>query len=228
MTLPTHVASSNEPIPAPWGDRCDGPDLRYAHPVEIMLADLRSLDDDDFGYVALWAEHASAVGAWVILRISREGERLLMVGAPCDAQTRHRSRWLHFLVEDLKRIDGRREVLLDHLHHIGHVLDERRRNPSATTLAIRDYLRSGGRVLLTPDGNLEEGSTIPGMFVKGPESEITECLRAHRAYFNMRKLFRCEKQIKRIIRTLGRRTTNGWTVLEAQPSETRIQKRGVH
>lgn len=219
MTLPTHAATANEPIQAPWGDRTDGPDLRTVSPVETMLADLQAWDDDDVGYIELWQEYVTAIGAWLTLRIDREGECHLAVGCPCDAQTRHRSRWLHFLTEDLKQVDGRREVLLHHLRRAGHVLDERRRNPRATTIAVRDYLRTGGRILLTPERDLEEGAEIPRPLVDGPGSEATECLRAHRAYFDMRKRFRSDEQIRRIIRALGRRTTNGWIVLEAPSSK---------
>lgn len=213
--LPAHVAAADEPIPAPgkWLPG-DGPDLRAAQPVEHMLADLAHLADDEVAWVARWREHMATAGLSVLLHIDRGGERHLIIGSPCDTQVRHRSRWSHFLIRALDMSPERRPLLLRVLDREGMLLDERPTDPRATTVAVRDFLLSGGRLLITPDGMLEEGGGLPEAWVHGTREQAAEVMRAGRAYFGARKRLRADRQIKRAIRMLGKPTPNGWTVLE--------------
>jgi hypothetical protein len=87
----------------------------------------------------------------------------------------------------------------------------------STAEAIRDFIRSGGRILVTPGGDLTEGGGLPWPFINGSDEEAAECLRAARRYFNARDLPGTNQRITRVVRILGRRTGNGWLVLEARP-----------
>lgn len=132
--LPPHAATGDEPIPALSGEEWDGPDLCSAMPVDQMIDCLKKLDGNDADYVALWLRLADSIGH-VFVMIDRDGKRDLMLGSACDAQIRHRSRWQHFLVEDLDRIDGRRELLIATLVYQGRLSDQRPHSPRGTTMA---------------------------------------------------------------------------------------------
>ncbi len=88
---------------------------------------------------------------------------------------------------------------------------------ATTSTAIRGFIRAGGRILVTPAGELAEGGGVPWPFISGSEEEAAECLRAGRAYFSDRERPGADKRISRAVRILGRRTANGWLVLEARP-----------
>lgn len=213
--LPLHVALDGEAIPErgcrPW----DGPDMREALPIETMLGMLVPVVDDEVSYIALWRELVSSVGCSVLAHLDRDGAVGLMVGGPCDAQTRHRSRWVHFLLEHLDGIEGRREALMRQLDRARHVVDERPRRPREATQAIRGFLKVGGRLMIQPDGQLEEGGDMSPYF--GGTDEEAEAFRAaNHGYFSMRHRLNADAHIRRVVRALGRHTDNGWIVLEAR------------
>ena len=145
-----------------------------------------------------------------------EGEEELGLGTPSDAQVRHRSRWLHFLSEDLNSVPERRDLLISSLIAAGSYADNRPADVRATTRAIRDFIRTQGRILIDPEGNLTEGGGMPRLFTHGSEAEAAECVRASRFYFAVRRRWRSERHIKRAVRMLGTRTSNGWLVLEGR------------
>lgn len=102
------------------------------------------------------------------------------------------------------------------------IADQRSTN---TAGAIRDFIQSGGRILLTPVGELTEGGGVPWPFIDGTDEEAAECLRSGRAYFSARDLPGADQRISRAVRALGRRTDHGWIVLEADAAK---RKRGAH
>lgn len=93
---------------------------------------------------------------------------------------------------------------------------DHRKHHATTSTAIRDFIRAGGRILVTPSGELTEGAGVPWPFIRGSEEEAAECLRAGRAYFCARERPGVDRRISRVVRVLGRRTTSGWLVLEAR------------
>lgn len=90
---------------------------------------------------------------------------------------------------------------------------------------IRSFIRAGGRILVTPAGELSEGGGVPWPLIDGSDEEAAECLRAGRAYFNVRDLPAASQQISRTVHSLGRRTDHGWIILEANATK---RKRGAH
>jgi hypothetical protein len=215
--LPPYVATADEPVPIPYHDQSDGPDLRIALPLSEILEDLHrfTTDEDVVGYVDRFREHLAALGVCTSIMIDRDGAQHLTVGGACDAQIRHRSRYTHFLFEDLDRERDRRLYLIKRLLDEGRFADNRAPNPRLTTVAIRDFLQVDGRILMDPAGKLTEGGGIPRAFSHGTPDEAAECERASKAYFAMRRRWRSDRQIKRAVRILGKRTPNGWLVLEA-------------
>lgn len=229
MQLPPHVPPADEPIPAlldrPWSGSID---LRTVVPVEEMLLRLREFDDDPVGYVDLWRSVTADAGLGISLMIDRQGERHLMMGGACNGQMRRRNRYQHFLAEDLNADDGqRREALVRALMGEGRYADNRPANPRATTLAIRGYLRTGGRILINPDGRLLEGWGIPHCYVDGTDEERADCVTAVRGYNEVRRRPRSERQIKRAVRMLGNRTENGWLVLERKDAAGSSESPGL-
>jgi len=216
--LPPHVALVDEPIPAPFGDRYDGPDLRSARSIPELIEELDRIaaDDDVVGYLECFRAQLDEVGIDISVVIERDGIEHLMVGSRCDAQVRHRSRWIHFLFEHFNCDPERRTLLLRQLRRRGHFADNRPANPGQTTAAIRDFLENDGRILIDPQGQLAEGGGIPRPLVTGSSEEAAACIRAGRAYFEVRRRWRSDRQIKRAVRMLGERTDNGWIVLEAR------------
>lgn len=213
--LPLHVATADEPIPPPSERPLrNEPDMRLVTPLETMLAELAHAADDDVEFVALFTVFVAEVGCSLLAHYARDGELGLTMGSPVDPQVRHRSRWMHYLVDRLDAVESRRDLLLRLLVADGLVWDERPANPRETTRAVRDWLRAGGRLLLTPEGHLEEGNGVPQALIDGPPDAAAECRRAGRAYFEARHRWRADRQIKRVVRALGARTENGWTVLE--------------
>lgn len=208
--LPLHAATDDEPIP-PLGERpWDGPDMRAVAPIEQMLDWLRECDPvDDVAYLMLWQALVRSIGMSVLICYERDGEEGLMVGGPCDAQARHRNRWMHFLLADLELVETRRELLMKQLRRSGPSCDRRLRDPGATTQAVRTFLAAGGRLLIDPEGHLEEAGDFPmrGEVGRQSQSALTN-------YFAVRRRFRSDPQIKRAVRMLGTRTDNGWIVLE--------------
>ena len=218
--VPLHVALADEPLP-PIGDRdWAGPDLGFLDPVEVMLLTLTAFeqDEDEVGYIGLWLLHIASIGCRMSAVYERSGEISISSRSPCDPQMRHRSRYIHFLVQDLDRVEGRRELLTKMLIEAGQVVDQR---PKATIrdtfVAVRSFLIADGRILITPEGRLEEGAGVPEPYHRGTAEEAAKCMESHRAYHHLRKHFRVDRTIKRIASALGRRTDHGWIVLEARP-----------
>lgn len=87
---------------------------------------------------------------------------------------------------------------------------------TTTAEVIRDFLKAGGRILVTPEGELTEGAGLPWSSTHGTHEEAAECVRAGRTYFAARSQPGANDQIERAARMLGRPTANGWLVLEAR------------
>lgn len=211
--LPPHVATIDEPISELRDRPSDGPDMRCALPIEMMLGALHGANDAA-AYLILWRTFVKSVGGWVGLTITREGEEELGIGSPCDAQLRDRSRWLHFLSEDLNSDPERRDLLISTLIASGQYADNRPADMRATTRAIRDFLRTQGRILIDPKGNLTEGAGVPRIFSHGSDAEAADYVQASRFYSAVRRRWRSDRHIRRAVQILGKRTANGWLVLE--------------
>lgn len=212
--LPPHVATADEPIPEPsarpsWNE----PDMRKVTPLEQMLAELAHVSDDDGAFVQRLVDFVTEIGCSLVAHYARDGEMGFTYHSPVDAQIRHRSRWMHFLVGRLDAVETRREHLFRFLVDRRAVWDERPVDPRETTAALRGFLQAGGRILIHPAGRLEEGGCHEAFSLTNPDADtIAE---AARRYFAMRFRFRADRQIRRAVRMLGQ-SVAGWQVLEAR------------
>jgi hypothetical protein len=212
--LPLHCATDDEAI-EPLNDReWQGPDMATVMPIDQMLDVLRQLDDDDVGYVALWLRLVETVGCKVLLEYDQAGERGFRQWTPCDPQIRHRSRFMFLLFEDLNRIEGRKDQLADRLEAKGLYADRRPRNPRETTAALRAFIETGGRLLLTPAGRVSIGGGVPRALIDGTDDEAEACRKATLSFLEVRKRYLADPQVKRALRMFRTRTSNGWHVLE--------------
>jgi hypothetical protein len=217
MSLPRHVARDDEPLESLGRRPHDGPDLRKALPITVMLDNLAKLADDVVGYLELSRRYAASAGCEVSLTYERNGDRCLRYTLPCDGQARHRNRYMHFLSEDLHADDERYETLASVLHDEGRYSDIRPADPRGTTAAIRAFLRVRGRIMISPSGRLMEGGELPALMLSGTDEQVAECKQATRAYYEARRRWSSEPQIIRAVRMLGQRTDNGWIVLGETP-----------
>ncbi|MCG7348946.1 hypothetical protein [Sphingomonas sp. ACRSK] len=208
--LPFSAAADDEPIPALDDRLCDGPDMRDATPIEEMLNALHQFDDDDVGYVSLYRFLLASIGCPVSLCYERNGEQSIKLWMPMDTQTRHRTRWTHFLLMDLERGDGRRDELLRQLREHGPKMDRRPTNARKTTWVVRDFIRAGGRILLNPRGVLEDHCVMRDLADTAQQRD-----EALSRYLDLRRRYNTDRQIKRAVCMLGVQTANGWRVLEA-------------
>ena len=165
------IATADEPIANLIADRWSGPDMKTVMPIEMMLGVLHQTPDAS-AYLKVWLRLVETFGGWTSLIISRDGEEDLRVGLPMDPQMRHRNRWHHFLTKDLNEDPERRDLLISMLIAQGRYADNRPADPRVTTRAMRDFLRSGGRILIEPDGKLTEGAGLPRSFTHGSDAEV--------------------------------------------------------
>ncbi|MHA0333694.1 hypothetical protein [Sphingomonas aquatilis] len=212
-SLPPYAARIDEPIPAPSCHPFAGPDMREAIPIETMLAQLAHVADDDAAFVEQFRAYIRSIGCILLAHFDRDGELHINVSTPADPQSRHRRRWTHFLFDRLDAVDSRRALLLRQLIAERSCWDERPARPRDTTLAIRDFLKAGGRILLSPYGRLEEGGCDAAMSLVDPRADA--CAAAAFRYIEVRRRFRADRQIRRAVRLIGR-AENGWRVLEAR------------
>lgn len=215
--LPPHVAAADEPIPLPGERPWDGPDVRKAMPITDMLSALSMSASVGLpAYIRLWRYFVHTVGGSVGSMRTRDGEESLLIGSCVDAQLRHRSRWLHFLTEDLFAREGARELLEADIRRQPYFVDERPRDPRAVTSALRALLTVGGRVMLDPEGTIEEGFSAEAghrLCVTAAEADSAALYAASRTYFLIRATLNCDAQIRRAIRMLGTHHDNGWSSL---------------
>ena len=211
-----HIALHDEPIPAPRSSHFTGPDMRNVAPIGQMFEWLDAVAEDEALYIKLWLNLVASVGCTIAAHYQRDGDASLNLGGPVDVQTRHRSLWVNALVEHLDDIDGRRDALMRTLCFSRRVIDERPIRRNETTTAVRGFLRAGGRIMIRPDGGIEEGGASGALSLDDPEaSEIAE---AASRYFSARRRLQTDNHLRRIVRMFGT-PVNGWIVLAERPSE---------
>lgn len=213
-SLPPYAARANEPIPAPSARPDPAPDMRAAVPIETMLARLAHVADDEVVFVDQFRSFISSIGCTLMVHYDVNGGLFINLGCPADPQIRHRNRWAHFLFDRLDAVDGRRETLERVLIAERRVWDERPVRPGETTVAIRGFLRAGGRILISPTGRLEENGCAKALSLTDASAD-EHAAAAHR-YFDVRRRQRGARQIRRAVKMLGSNTSNGWIVLEAR------------
>lgn len=219
--LPPWVATVDEAIPPP-SERplAAEPDMRTVTPIEVMLAGLAHADNgtglvvDHDLFVERFRSYVREIGCSLLAHFTRDGDLMLNLGTPCDAQIRHRNRWMYYLVGRLEARDGRRNLLLRRLVGEGLVWDERPADPRRTTRTIRTFLGAGGRILISPAGHLEENGCPAAFSLVDPRADAV--FTAASEYLDMRRRLRADRQIRRVVRALGR-PVNGWMVLEGRP-----------
>lgn len=132
----------------------------------------------------------------------------------CDAQMRHRSRWAHFLFEDMDRDPARREFLTNFLVQNGRYADNRPADVRRTTIAVRNFLKAGMRIMVDPNGELSEGGDVLKQAGESSDEQNAQRLQWIRVYFDTRRRWKTSAHIKRAVNMLGRPTADGWMVLE--------------
>jgi hypothetical protein len=185
--------------------------MRTVTPIEIMLAELANIADDDTAFVAQFRAYIREIGCTLMAHYGRDGDLTISLGSPVDVQVRHRSRWSYYLFDRLDAVEGRRDLLLSMLIAERVCWDDRPARPRDTTVAIRGFLNAGGRILISPCGRLEENGCAAALSLVDPRAD--ECAAAAFRYLDVRRRFRADRQIRRAVRLFGR-VQNGWHVLE--------------
>lgn len=81
-------------------------------------------------------------------------------------------------------------------------------------MTLRDFLAHDGRLLIEPSGRLVEAGTLPRWWNLPDCPQRSRALQAHRAFYAMQSDRSAGARFKRAARLLGRKTGNGWRVLE--------------
>ena len=122
--------------------------MQLVTPISVMLTQLANLQGDDAAYVDRFVEFAEEIGCSLFADHDADGGAHLRVGYPCDLQSRHRNRWMRFLVTDLNKSEGKRALLLRSLVDRGHSdkpnLPTVERTGSPEDEALVDELRDKG------------------------------------------------------------------------------------
>ena len=121
------------------------------------------------------------------------------------------------MLDHLKASEGRRDALRLLMDMHSPTMDERPTDAAATTRAVRDFVKIGGRIMVDPTLKVSESDAVPELWLNGSASDRAEVERASRAYFDMRKRLRADRQLLRIVTMLGTPTHHGWIVMEARP-----------
>jgi len=216
MALPLHVATYNEPIPELCGSGLNGPDMRAVKPIADMLSELEEFELDEVCYIDLLLRFLKAIGCDVSANYARNGSLKLCSSMMCDAQMRHRSRWVHFLFRDMDRDPARREFLKDFLVQKGRSTDYRPANPAQTTRAVRNFLKAGMRIMIDPNGQLVEGGNVFRRHEDVSDEKYAQRQQWVRVYFDTRRRWRTNDHLKRAVTMLGTPTSNGWIVLRGE------------
>ena len=186
--------------------------LDVAAPLEQHLSWLDAQAHDPEAYAQLFLAAFEIVGhAYVI--VEEEGEHI-QFGVRADEHDKERAVWMNALSEHLDAT-GHRHALRRLLFVRGKVCDARPRKPAGVTRAIRDYVATSGRILVTPEGELREGDSFPRGRLASDQA-FADAGRATRAYHLARRWPGADRQIIRAARLVGHRTDNGWLVLEAR------------
>lgn len=189
-----------------------GPDMRAVPPVEQHVDWLDAVANDPAAYAALFIGVVRSIGD-ISVMVARDGTQSVVFGRAFDDQEQQRTAHLAVLGEHMLK-SGHRSALISRIWDVGTVLDQRPHLPGLTTECIRDFLTTGGRLLITPDGRVEEGGEFPRALINGTDAEIAECRRASRNYYINSNRGGARAQILRTIQMCGRQTSNGWFVME--------------
>lgn len=213
MALPLHVATDNEPIPELCRSGLNGPDMRAVKPIADMLSELEEFELDEVCYIDLLLRFLKAIGCDVSANYARNGSLALCSSMMCDAQMRHRSRWAHFLFEDMDRDPARREFLTNFLVQNSRYADNRPADLRRTTIAVRNFLKAGMRIMIDPNGQLVEGGNVLSHHRDVSDEQYAQRQQWIRVYFDTRRRWRTNDHLKRAVTMLGTPTANGWIVL---------------
>ncbi len=118
--------------------------MRNVTPLDVMLAELAAVGDDDVEFVAHLIVFVAEIGCTLMAHYARDGDLGLNAGYPCDPQSRHRNRWMHYLIEELDKAETRRDLTIRTLIDMNRCWDERPANHGETTKAVRGFLYAHG------------------------------------------------------------------------------------
>ncbi|WP_324741604.1 hypothetical protein U8326_00055 [Tsuneonella sp. CC-YZS046] len=130
------------------------PDLTQAQPIEDVLKELAPMRNE---YPVAFVKACRNSGIDITVTRDENGEDHLMLGYSLDNQEDLRRARLDALTAQLRRGRHRRKDVIALLNMLGHFADNQPYNSIAE--AANEYLAAGGRIMVRPDGGLEE--TIP-------------------------------------------------------------------
>jgi hypothetical protein len=178
-------------------------------PLDQQLEWLDEVVGNPERYCALWCAALASVGGSVSIPDNSNDPDALGIGRVCDRHMDERGR----------RIDA----LVGHLDWAGHRQVLRRQLTSAAagqdreiTQAVRDFLRTEGRIFITPKGALVEGGGLTKIYLEGSDELQADYAAASVAYHRVKARARGRRYIARAVRMLGKlHAGSGCIVLEA-------------
>lgn len=201
------------------------PDLTVGRTLEDAIQRLDALAFADGDIPTGWMEYADAwleefrdIAGHASVTYDRDGSQHLTVGLPCDGQERERRRRMDALCDHMNERDGARAAIMQQVECEGHVADNRPVNMRELVAATRAFIRTGGELLLHPNGR-PEGKPDIELILEGDDKVAAEAhWQAAAAFYQYERRPSCFRALGRIARICGRRLDNGWHVVSAQPA----------
>ncbi|WP_374649004.1 hypothetical protein [Rhizorhabdus sp.] len=205
----------------------DGPpDLTVGRSLEDALARLDAIAFAEGDIPTGWMEYADAwleelrdFAGFAASTYDRDGTHHLTLGLPCDGQERERRRRLDALCDHMHARSGAREAIAHQLEREGHVTDSRPVVIRDLVAAAREFIRTGGELLVHPNGRPEVKADLE-LILGGDDLPAADAhWQAAAALCQLERRPSAQRALRRIATFCGKRLDNGWIVFSSRPAE---------
>lgn len=199
------------------------PDLTVGRTLEAAIERLDAITFADDHIPTGWMEYADAwleelrdIAGNASVTYYRDGEVTLTVGFPCGAQMEERQRRGDALCDHMRAREGAREAIMLQVEREGHVTDNRPVVMHDLVAATRAFIRTGGKLLLSPSGQPEGKADINLILASDDHEAAAAHWEAAKAFHQLARRGRARRPLARIARLCGEQTPNGWRVVSAK------------
>jgi hypothetical protein len=202
------------------------PDLSVGRTLEDALARLEQIAFAEGDVPTGWMEYADAwleelrdFAGFASSTYDRDGTHHLSLGLPCDGQERERRRRMDALCDHMRERSGAREAIARQLEREGYVTDNRPVSIREIVAATREFVRTGGEVLVHPSGRPEAKADL-GIILEGDDLAAADAhWQAAVAICKLERRPSAQRVLRRIAKFCGKRLDNGWIVFSGRPAE---------
>lgn len=224
-TLPDVTDSDGQPIKIFSGVReeLNGPDLDALAPwdefVAMLDASRNAGDLEKYVTVWLWVSDVNGTAPFLMWRPGDDAEDRgsVYTGVACDRLEKERRRRRDDLDEHSKTVDGFDMEVRRELHRRYRYTDNRKSPHREIFAVVRAFMATGGRLLIAPEGTRRRREPVESggdLKLLAAEDWAGPATAAAKAMERLIQRWHVQPIIERIVRRIGKRTDNGWIVLE--------------